>query len=267
MIAPGRGDAHRATSRVTPRGRDGDGSGTTRQYSAQAHLPTPISRDAQMRTRFRGRPAALAAAFGAAVLASCTSDTPTRAIDRRVTDATAAPVSGMVDICHHAASGAMIIRVAAAALPAHLAQGDYLTTLSVRHDPAAPNDDAHCERIGDALAAARAGRLNRGELVSADCRITIDVAPGIVRGTANQTTDPSLEHFPLIVDVPDISLQGALQMRVDDDGLATGDGLGDAATTVTPADPLPIVNGVSTPIIIANGHPGSSAGNGLTVAG
>jgi len=220
-----------------------------------------------MRTRFRGRPATLAAAFGAAVLASCTSDAPTRAIDRRPTDAIASPVSGMVDICHHAASGAMIIRVAAAALPAHLAQGDYLTTLSVSHDPAAPIDDAHFERIGDALAAARAGRLNRGELVSADCRITIDVAPGIVRGTANQTTDPSLEHFPLIVDVPDISLQGALQMRVDDDGRATGDGVGDAATTVTPADPLPIVNGVSTPIIIANGHPGASAGNGLTVAG
>jgi len=88
-----------------------------------------------MRTRFRGRPATLAAAFGAAVLASCTSDAPTRAIDRRPTDAIASPVSGMVDICHHAASGAMIIRVAAAALPAHLAQGDYLTTLSVSHFP------------------------------------------------------------------------------------------------------------------------------------
>jgi hypothetical protein len=56
-------------------------------------------------------------------------------------------------------------------------------------------------------------------------------------------------------------------MGLDERGRATGEGTGDAESVLTPVAPLPIVGGVSTPIIIANAHPGGSAGSGLTVEG
>src|SRR4030095_6642434 len=105
------------------------------------------------------------------------------------------------------------------------------------------------------LSTARAGRLARNELVSAACRITIMVSGDEYRGSA-RATSASLEHFPLMVDVPDITLQGAFVMGLDGAGRATGDAIGGSETTLTPVDPLPVIDGSSTPIIVANAHPG-----------
>lgn len=178
-------------------------------------------------------------------------------------------------VCHLSGSAARTLEISTNALPDHLGHGDYLARLVVEPGNLAVGDGLHFARITDALEAARAVRVARGELRSAACRITIAVASGVFRGTAAETTDPSLEHFPLVVDVPDITLQGAFSMMADANGRATGQGTDALATTFAPVDPLPIVDvacagglcSASTPIIIANGHPGGSAGNGLTVEG
>src|SRR5690606_36902288 len=115
-----------------------------------------------------------------------------------------------------------ILTLPAAALADHLAHGDYPTTLIV--DPGHPSvgDGRHFGLITDALDAARAGRLSRGELVSADCRVTIATAPGIYDGLGTVDPGPGLEQFPLVVDVPDLALRGAFVAQVDSDGRATG---------------------------------------------
>jgi hypothetical protein len=43
--------------------------------------------------------------------------------------------------------------------------------------------------------------------------------------------------------------------------------VGPQKTTLIAADAQPFIDGISEPIIIANGHPGGSAGNGLTIEG
>jgi hypothetical protein len=157
--------------------------------------------------------------------------------------------------------------VSTAALAAHLAHGDYITTLRVSRQTELVGDGIHYRRIGDALDGARAGRLARGELVSAACRITIVASAEEYPGSTDPAS-PDLERFPLVVDVPDITLQGALVMRLDANGRAAGAGLGADATTLAPTVPLPVLDdGSSTPLIMANAHPGGSAGHGLTVEG
>ena len=86
------------------------------------------------------------------------------------------------------------------------------------------------------------------------------------QGTSGEATG-DVEHFPLMVDVPDISLRGALRMSVDRHGRALGTGRGDGETTLLPVEPLPVVAGASTPIIAVNAHPDGSAGNGFSVEG
>lgn len=199
-------------------------------------------------------------------LAACTSDVPTSNEFRSTSDAASAP-NGTVAVCHKPGVADTILRIDASALPAHLAHGDYITTLLVSHEPAQPADGIHFGRIGDALDAARAERMARGELTSAFCRITILVADGTYRGTAVSAASADIEQFPMIVDVPDITLRGALVMGLDDAGRATGTGVGPAASTLTPVEPMPVRNGVSIPIIVDNAHPNGSAGNGLVIEG
>ena len=213
--------------------------------------------------------AACAACVGAALLlAACTADAPTSAVAGPL-DVTSASESsvGRVTVCHQPASQAAILEIGAPALRAHLDHGDYVTTLRVTGDAATPSDDVHFATIGEALGAARSGRLAREELVSAACRISILVPAGTYTGTALAPASGLVEHFPLIVDVPDITLHGALVMGLDGTGRATGDAVGGEVTTLRPAEPLPILAGVTTPMIVANAHPGGSAGNGLTVEG
>jgi len=200
-----------------------------------------------------------------AILVSCTSDAPTASREDPLALSSASSV-GKVALCHRVGPDAGILEVGTPALNAHLAHGDYVTTLQVSHDPVQTGDGVHFGSIGDALAAARAGRLARGELVSADCRITIGVSAETYRGTTG-TPSAGVEHFPLMVDVPDITLRGAFVMAIDANGRATGQGTTEAATTLQPAEPLPVVGLSSTPIILANAHPNGSAAHGLTVEG
>lgn len=201
-----------------------------------------------------------------ALAASCTTDAPTSITHQAPPNRESSAV-GSVAVCHLPGDSPMILEVAGPALDAHLRHGDYVARLEVSHDNPETSDGVHFRRITDALNAARAGRLARGELVSAACRITIDASAETYRGTATETPTGDVEQFPLIVDVPDISLRGALDMTLDDAGRATGAGSNGAETILAPVDPLPVISTVSIPIIIANGHPGGSAGNGLVVQG
>ncbi len=200
-------------------------------------------------------------------LMACASESPTDVASLHA-DVASAPGVGVVNVCHRAADGGAILQVGAPSLTAHLAHGDYVTTLLVSHDGAATGDGVHFGRITDALAAARAGRLARVETVSAACRITIDVAAGVYPGIATASATGSTEQLPLTVDVPDITLRGALAMALNESGRATGESTTGGESTLAPVEPLPIIADiVSTPIIAVNAHPDGSAGNGFTVQG
>ena len=199
------------------------------------------------------------------VLASCAGDTPT-GVNETPLSADAASVS-RVSICHRSGTTGTIIQVAPEALAGRLRHGDYLTSLMVSHATDQPSDGAHFRHIGDALAAARAGRLARDEGRTAACRITITVAAENLRGTSGDVGGRDLEHFPLVVDVPDITLHGAMVMRLDANGRATGGAVDHVVTALTPIEPLGIPVDAIVPLIVANGHPGGSAGHGLTIEG
>ncbi len=203
----------------------------------------------------------------AGLLGSCSTDAPTGASTDLQDPALAKASGGKVSVCHGDGSHAKILEVAEPALKAHLGHGDYLTTLMVTHATGQPENGVYFGRIGDALDAARTGRLARGELASAACRITISISAETYLGTATGPATGTVESYPLIVDVPDITLHGALVMGLDAEGRATGMGTADGETTLAPTDAMPILNGVTTPIIVANAHPAGSAGNGLIVEG
>lgn len=208
---------------------------------------------------------AVALSLGVALLASCTADVPSAPSDAKAGQSLA-PAPGKVNVCHKPAKGGSILEISQNGLAGHLGHGDYLSTLIVSHDPGQPTDGAHFATISDALAAARASRAAAGEALAGACRITILVAPGTYQGTVG-TASGTQEHFPMMVDMPDITLHGALDMALDGAGRATDQGTGPEETVLTPIEPLPFVNRISTPILVANAHPGGSAGNGLTVQG
>lgn len=177
-----------------------------------------------------------------------------------------AAAADSITVCHKPDGHALLVSVDASALPAHLAHGDYVATLLVSHSQPAAGDGVHFDSIGAALQAAHDSRVQHGEGVSAACRISILVDSGVYYGS----TDPAAgetEHFPLIVDVPDITLQGALQMSIDTTGRPTGVAATAAITSLVPLEPLPVVNASSTPLIVVNAHPGGSTGDGFIVEG
>ncbi|MDQ2768077.1 MAG: hypothetical protein M3Y30_13075 [Gemmatimonadota bacterium] len=201
------------------------------------------------------------------VVASCADNAPTAAPESSVSGAIAAASS--VAICHRSGPFGVIINVPLSQLASRLSAGDYVAQLFVNHDLNQASDGIHFHRIGDALAAVHTGRLARGELERAACRITIAVAPGVFHVTATDSTSPSLDHVPLVVDVPNITLRGALVMRLDASGRATGEGTTALATTISPIEPLAFddVTGASLGLIVVNGHPHGSAGNSFQVEG
>jgi hypothetical protein len=205
-----------------------------------------------------------ACVIGAAFVASC-ADVPSLspALDAVSSRSAAA---GKADVCHKPDDGGQILGVGLPALGGHLAHGDYVSTLLVSHEAGPSNDGVHFATIGAALASAAASRAAVGETVAAACRITIVVSAGTYQGTVG-TPSGTLEHFPMIVDVPDVTLRGALVMALDAAGRATGESTTGEETVLAPVEPLPFVDLLSTPIIIANAHPGGSAGNGLVVEG
>ena len=177
--------------------------------------------------------ALLGSVCAVALLVSCSGDAPTAANDE--SSSLAQTSAGPYAVCHRAGTSGTITRVTASELAAHRQHGDYFTTLYVSHDATRPDDGAHFRRIGDALEVARAGRLARGELRSGACRITISVGNGVFQGSAIRSAAVDLDHFPFVVDVPDITLRGALVMKLDADGRATGNGVDSRKTTLRPA--------------------------------
>lgn len=211
-------------------------------------------------------PVLVAALGAAAVSAACSADKIT-GDDGPPAEFSTRSLGDKVSVCHESGRGHRIVKIGAEALPDHVAHGDYVTTLFVDRDGTLPADGVHFRRITDAIGAAREGRLARGELLTAACRITIRVAAGAYAGTTASPAPSDVEQFPLMVDVPDLTLLGAFEMGLDGRRRATGEGTGAGATTLTPVEPLPVVSTVSTPIILANAHPDGSAGDGLTVEG
>lgn len=183
-----------------------------------------------------------------------------------------APSGPRLSICRTTGPGSpMIAEIFTSQLAQAKVQGGYVVSLFV--DRTSPvGDSVHFRTIGDALAVVRAGRLVRNETETAACRITINVADGIIAGTAAASTDPTIEHFPLIIDVPDVSLIGALKMGVDAGGRATGTGTTSAASTFAPTPALVVPAGgsqagVSEEIIIVNGRTDGPKGNGAVIEG
>lgn len=216
------------------------------------------------------RPLAPALALGTLLLASwllisCSADSPVSP-SARPTALSLLPAAGKVMICHHPASQARIMEIGSGGAADHIGHGDYITTLLVSTDAIQPADGAHFRTITGALAAARASRTAAGELTSGACRITIVVAPGTYEGVEKDATADQ-EQFPLMVDMPDITLKGSMVMTLDADGRATGEANGGVETVLAPVDPLSFIDQLSMPIIAVNGHPGGSAGNGLLVEG
>lgn len=209
---------------------------------------------------------ALAACSDAPVGSTDVPDQPSAGVPAERSGPALRGMAGTVSICHRSGGGPEILEIGAPAVAAHLAHGDYVTTLRVDRLTESADGAIRYRRIGDALDAARAGRRARGELLSGACRITILVSAGTYPGSTAPAS-PEDERFPLIVDVPDITLRGALAMQVDANGRAAGADPDDGETVLSPTEPLPIVGAVSLPLILANAHPGGSAGHGLTVEG
>jgi hypothetical protein len=171
-------------------------------------------------------------------------------------------------VCHMTDDGPPhIIEIATAAREAHAEHGDHIAQFVVDKNSAEVGDGIHFARIGDAIAAARAVRLARDEQETAACRITIVVAAGTYRGSVSQSADPAFERFPLVIDVPDVTLQGALAMHLDETGRATGVSENDAASSLAPSPALVSVLNFSEPLVAVNGHPNGSKGNGAIVEG
>ena len=182
------------------------------------------------------------------------------------------PLGPKVSVCHVSGSSGAVTDIFQSELAEHRSHGDYVTRLEVDRLNAT-GDSIHFTRMTDALAVARAGRVSRGELEKAACRITISAAPGTLRGSTTQSSDPSFELFPLVIDVPDITLKGALKIQVDPAGRATGVAEAGDVTTFTPVPALAVVGGggsqqgVSEEIIVVNAHPNGSKGNGAVIEG
>ncbi|MEP7067241.1 MAG: hypothetical protein ABI889_14500 [Gemmatimonadota bacterium] len=176
------------------------------------------------------------------------------------------PEADTISVCLPNGSAGTLSRIRTSQLADYKRHGAYVANLVVSKKPVANDDSIHFTRIGDALAVARAGRLARAEMQTAACRITIAVDTGVFQGTTDGTAGGNVDKWPLVIDVPDISLIGSFKMQVDARGRATGAGEGGRSTVLSPAVPLPF-DDFSQPLIIVNGHPNGSAGHGATIEG
>ncbi|HVD62610.1 MAG TPA: hypothetical protein VNC11_17175, partial [Gemmatimonadaceae bacterium] len=198
---------------------------------------------------FTLRRATLAAriAFACALVAACNEITPP---------------TGSLTVCEMKGPTGMMVNIRESQLEERISRGDYVTKLLVSKGAVA-GDGIHFARITDALAAARAGRISRGETTNAACRITISVAAGTYIGSVAPQTTSEIEALPLTIDVPDITLLGAFQMPLDAKGRPTGTAVaGTASVTTITASPglVSIKTGnaldkYAEPLIVINAHP------------
>jgi hypothetical protein len=179
----------------------------------------------------------------------------------------------ILSVCHASPSSHQLIRIYSSDLPAHRAHGDYIARLIVEKDSKAVGDSIHFTRIGDAIAAARALRIKLNETSSASCQLTIAVGPGVFQGSVAESTDPAFERFPLVLDVPGITLVGSFKMGIDDGGRATGEAGGGNVTTLVASPGLlterlgGAQNFRGEPIIVVTDAPDGPGGKGSVVEG
>ncbi len=212
-------------------------------------------------SRLRNWEWAPAAILGLLVtLNACTVDrTTTSAMRVPATPSSAQGRKEKVDICHLADGNSNNISVSMSALQSHLAHGDYIAGFKVQ--PASTgNDGINFSRITDALDAATAIRRARNEKTSASCRITIAVAPGEYMGSFGPAA-ATLERFPLLITVPAVTLKGALDMPLDEDGRALG-ASATGATTLLPDRAL----AVNEVIVVVSDETSGYAGNDAVVS-
>jgi len=170
-------------------------------------------------------------------------------------------------LCHQPGRVGQLIEVPDVARTAHLAHGDYVARMVVDPATSPGGDGVHFTRITDAVLAARQARLSHDEQEVAACRITIDVAAGTFTGSFDAGASPALERYPLLIDVPDITVRGALRMQTDGQGRATGEGrFAGEVTTLLPDRPLEFLPTTESMFVVA-GHPGGSAGDGVVIEG
>jgi hypothetical protein len=179
----------------------------------------------------------------------------------------------ILSVCHVSVTSGSLIQIYASDLPMHQSHGDYRTRLIVEKDSKAVGDGVHFARIGDAVAAARELRLGRNETSSALCQMTISVGPGVFQGSVAESTDPTFERFPLVIDVPGITLAGSFRMGIDAGGRATGEPQ-DANVTTLAATPGLVrerlggaQNFRAEPLIVVTDAAGGLAGNGAVIEG
>ncbi len=190
------------------------------------------------------------------LLAACNSDN------------SSSPTGMRVSVCHVDGSTGTITEIQLADLPEHKRHGDYVTTLVVDR-LSTVGDSIHFTRVTDAVSVAREGRIVRGELTKAACRISILVAPGTFKGSVAESTDPTFERYPIVIDVPDITLKGSMVMQVDAAGRATGVAqTGDVTTlTASPVLNFDLTTLLSDPMVVVNGHPQGARGDGAVIEG
>lgn len=195
------------------------------------------------------------------VLVACKDDSPT------------GPSGRQLSVCHrpNANTPAILLSIFESERASHQAHGDYVARLSVDKTNT-PGDSIQFRTITEALASARAGRIARNETSAARCRITIDVAAGTYDGTAGATTDATLERFPMIIDVPDISIVGALKMGLDAAGRATGVSTTGNVSTIRATPALKIAGSssqtaVSEEMFIVNTTIAGQRGDGVVIEG
>ncbi len=200
----------------------------------------------------------------AALLAGCSTDDP------------AAPIvpeePNVIDMCQQAGGVGTIVTVPASQVAPRRQRGEYVTRFEVDPSKAPVTDSIHFRRLTDALDVARSIRTRRNESASAACRITIVVASGTLRGTAGESTDPVVERLPFVIDMPDITVTGALQVRQDRE-IAVVPLPGDTTTRIVPSPALAVIGavgnqpGLSQPIFVVNGRADGSGGHRAIIEG
>ncbi len=185
------------------------------------------------------------------------------------------PTGDQLSICHISAGVGAIRTIRASEMAEHAGHGDYVAELLVNKAAKITGDSVHFIRIGDAIASARAIRLSRNELLTGSCRITIKVAGGVYRGSVAPPTDPTFEKLPLVIDFPDVTLEGSLVMQLDELGRPVGpEAPGEERNSILAASPglVSIKTGnvldkYAEPLIVVNSHPDGSHGEGVLIQG
>ena len=189
-------------------------------------------------------------------------------------EGTTEPTGEILSVCHGTGATAALQDIHTSELASRLQQGDYVARLVVNKASTRAGDSIHFTRIGDALAVARAGRIARNETATASCRMTIDIGAGVFQGSTKESADPAFERFPLVIDVPDVTLHGAFTMAIDAGGRATGDDAQGTARTTLVANPGLLTtrlggaqNFLHEPLIIVSDLPTGPGGTGAIVEG